>query len=587
MNFIKQIIASFIGTFFSLFLCLIALPIALLIALLTFAVTQNEQHTHKQEEPQIETYACVFNLATPIVEYSSHQSINFSKSTLIDELCSTYKICQAINTSLERSKLLFIYGKLNPNTTLTQVEEIRKAILNHAKQKKVIAYLENPTQLEYYLASAANEIIINPASDFTLKGIASEPIFFGDSIKKYGVKAQVVKSGAYKNLGNMFTENKLSTTDKEHLQQLLDNIWINILKPISKSRNIPVETLKEIANNSPIITAQEAKKLGLVDKLCYSDEVVVMLQKICGKKNESFNSFSLENYNIVAPFNNLNKKVAVVYMSGDIVEDGNYFDISAKRYVQILRKLRFDKDILGVVLRIDSGGGSAYASELIRREVELLAKEKSVVVSAGSMCASGAYWISTAAHKIYADDSTIAGSIGVISILFSIKELANDFGVSFDVVKTEEYANIFSSTKKASPQELEKMQKLVDNTYDRFVELVAKSRKITVEQAKQLADGRVYTGQESIKLKLVDGIQTLNDTISDMLICCRICSDGINGIEEYPQIDIMQNFFNDLEDGSIFVNTPFKFLLDTKNFAQKFDKKSGIYAEIPLKLSIK
>ncbi|MBE6414045.1 MAG: signal peptide peptidase SppA [Verrucomicrobiaceae bacterium] len=579
MKFIKQILASFIGTFLSLFACLIVLPIVLLIALLTFLISNGEK-IEEQIEPPANSYACVFNLATQIKEFPSYQTINFSKNTFLDNTYSTYKICSAIDASLENSKLLFVHGKLNPNTTLAQVEEIRKALALHAKNKKVIIYLENPTQIEYYLATSANEIILNPASDFTLKGIASVPTFFGDTLKKYGVQAQVVKSGAYKNLGNMFTENKLSSTDKQHLQQLLDNLWQNLLVSISKSRNIPIENLKNIASISPIITAKQAKDLRLVDKLCYSDEVVTMLQNLCGKNKDSFNSYPLENYSIVENITQPN--VAVVYMSGDIVDEGNYHTISAKYYVPILRKLRFNKNISGVVLRIDSGGGSAYASELIRREVELLAKEKPVVVSAGSMCASGAYWISTSAHKIYADNTSIVGSIGVISLMFSIKELANDFGITFDTVKTEPYADIFSSAKKASPQELEKIQTLVDNTYERFVQLVAKSRSMSIEQAKQLADGRVYTGQQSINLKLVDGVKQLKDIVQNMANTTNAYS-----VKEYPQIDIMKDFFNNLEDGSIFANTPFKFFLETKNFVKHFDKKNGIYAEVPFKLTIK
>ncbi len=584
MNFIKQLFSTFI----SIFICIVILPIATLISLLIFVISQVGVHHENLEN--INNDIVYYDLSTPIFETPQTEggTIKFfiDKMPTLSPAMSTYDICQAIKNVGENQlhKVLFIHGKLPPEITIAQVEEIRSSILKLSKTKQVIAYLENPTQLEYFLASAASSIVLNPASDFTFKGMSANPMFLGDAFKKYGIQAQVIKSGKHKNFANIFTENKLDETDKQHLRELIDSIWGNVLSSISASRKIPLATLKSITVKNPIMTAQEALSYGFVNKLSYADEMIETLSKICRQDSKTFNEREKLDITTLKPFSMTNENLALVYMTGDIVEMGERDTISADKYVPLLQEIRENDEFKAVVVRIDSGGGSAYASEQIRRELSLLSKTKPVVVSMGSTCASGGFWIATAATKTFADETTITGSIGVVSVIFSAEKLANDFGITFDNVKTSPFADIFNSSRETSPEAIAKIKPLLDDTYNRFVKLLSSSRKMREQDALALADGRVYTGAQAKKLNLCDEIGNLENAI---VVAKNMANLDKISIKQFPETDVIDDFFAKFENVGIFSKSKnAKIIRDAKKLIKNFDSKNTLQAKVPFVLSL-
>lgn len=578
-KFARHLIASFISTF----ICIVILPAALLLALLLFGASMLDENAAEFDAANRDDEApvVVYNLSRPVIEGAgaAYFRFPFGGRPALSETLSTFEICSSIRSlaDSETAKALLICGKLPPETSMAQAGEIRAAVEFFAQKKRAIAYLENPTQQEYYLASAATEIILNPASDFTFKGLAATPVFFGDTLKKYGIRAQIIRSGAHKTFGDIFTKNALSPEDKEILGGVLKSIWQNMLADIARSRGADADNLAAIAAQKPIMTAAQAVKAGFADKLMARAEFAESLAKKYGARGGSFRRTP-----IAADTGGAPDSIAVVYMEGDIETGSSPDGIAADRYCALIRKLARDKNVKAVVLRIDSGGGSAYASEILRREISLAAKKKPVVASMGGACASGAYWLSTAASATFADSATITGSIGVISVLFSVEELANGFGITFDEVKTSPYADIFSASRQATAGEIALMQPILAEIYETFAKLVADARKMPLADVKRLADGRIFTGAQAVKLNLADKIGGIVDAVerAKKLANLQECS-----VVQYPQPDPLKEFFGLFETSDIFAKYPR--LKELLRCASAPEFKSGIKAKMPFALKIK
>ena len=342
---------------------------------------------------------------------------------------STFDICAKIRAAAADLSVnaLLIKGSAADSPSgmsLAQASEIRAAIEKFSEKGKVAyAYLENPCFADYYLASAAGAVIMNPFGSMEYKGLALQSVFLGGAMKKYGIGVALVKSGEFKSAGEMFTSDKMPESQKAHLSKVLQSLWSGCQSQISASRGIPEAALSKIAREKAVFSAYDAKKFGFVDELMYADTLIEMLKTTYGEKGNTFKNLNIRDYSL--PVNYDTSKIAVVALEGEICEDSALSSrMSAKKIAGILRRIRADKYVKAVVLRIDSPGGSAYASEIVRREVEALSQKVKVVASFGSTAASGAYWISTAAHKICADASTITGSIGVFSVGFDIEKIA-------------------------------------------------------------------------------------------------------------------------------------------------------------------
>jgi len=418
---------------------------------------------------------------------------------------------------------VLLLGNLTPRLTgsgFAALREIRAALSDfRASGKPVIAYIDYATTRDYYLASAANEIVIDPYGMILMPGLASQPIFYAGAFEKYGVGVQVTRVGKYKSYVEPFTRTDMSQENREQLQKLLDDLWGTLTADIGRARGITPESIQATVDAEGLIKPPAASRAHLVDKVAYRDEVIERLKKETGvtSPTESFKQIPLGVYARTAvhpPVPTGAGRVAIVYAEGDIVDgEGDSTEVGGARFAREIRSLREDSSVKAIVLRVNSPGGSVTASETIQRELRLARKSKPVIVSMGSYAASGGYWISAYGDRIFAEPTTITGSIGVFGIQFNLQKLANDHGFTFDSVKTGKYADSITIARPLTDDELAVMQRQVDWIYSQFIAKVAEGRKLKANFVEEIAQGRVWSGTEAKKLGLVDELGGLNDAI--------------------------------------------------------------------------
>ena len=432
---------------------------------------------------------------------------------------------QALEKAAKNDKIEGIYmegGILSAYPA--EVQELRQALLKFKKSGKwIIAYADTYSRSAYYLCSVADKVYLNPIGMLDWSGLSSNPMFFTGLMKKLGIKMQVFKVGTYKSAVEPYIAEQMSDANREQVSSYQQSIWNNMLKDVAKSRKTTVEALNSLADSLTILSGPEASvKGGLVDKLCYQDEVKKILKnKAKMEEDESLRFVSISD---VAMSEELNDKVddeiAVYYAYGEIKEDitGGFAQesaITSKQMTKDLQELREDDDVKAVVLRVNSPGGSAYASEQIWREVQLLSKEKPVIVSMGALAASGGYYISCGANKIFAEPTTLTGSIGIFGMIPDATELLTDkLGLSFDVVKTNAHSDFGAMGRPLNESECRLMQAYINQGYELFTGRVAQGRKISQDSVKAVAEGRVWTGEQAMKIGLVDKLGNLNDAIA-------------------------------------------------------------------------
>ncbi len=438
---------------------------------------------------------------------------------------------------------MYIYGNVESASTTgyANLKEVREALQRFkAAGKKIIAYDVNWREREYYLGSVADTIALHPLGGFELNGLSSESAFYAGALQKFGVGVQVTRVGKYKSAVEPFLLDKRSPESREQTETLLKDLWSELLTASGKDRNLSVQQLQTIADTQGLLNPQEALDRKLVTKLAYQDEVIADLKKLTGsdEDSKSFRQVSLKSYAEVAEAKleeRVSKnQVAVVYAEGEIVNgQGSAGQVGGDRLARQLRQLRQNDDVKAVVLRVNSPGGSAIASDVIQREVILTRKAKPVVVSMGSVAASGGYWIATYADRIFAEPNTITGSIGVFGILPNFQALSNNNGVTWDVVKTGRFADTQTLSRPKNPQELALIQKSVDQIYDQFLNKVSESRKLNRSKVAELAQGRVWSGQRAKDLGLVDELGGLDSAVRDAAKRAKLNDDW--RLEEYPK----------------------------------------------------
>ena len=437
------------------------------------------------------------------------------------------KVLDAIERAKTDSDIsaLLLHGNLlqgGYGSGLAAISEIRQALEDFKTSgKPVYAYLVAPSQKDYYLATVADEIWINPFGMISLNGLATNGPFLGSTLKKYGIGVQTTRVGAYKSAVEMFTRTSMSTADREQKTTLLNDLWHTQLAEIGDSRKIDSTKILQLSNEQAFFTAADAQAANLVDTVAYLDELIDHLSDTYAYSSpiKSFQQVDLIDYATARGFewdtaSTTGERIAIVYAEGDII-DGDYAPnyIGGDWLASELRRLRKDADVKAVVLRVNSPGGSALASEVIQRETRLLAAQKPLIVSMGSYAASGGYWIAAYADKIYAQPYTITGSIGVFGLVFNIKEAAENFAIQFDGVKTSPFADIYSASRPRTTEEMALIQKFTDEIYDAFIEKVAEGRSLQPTQVRELAQGRVWSGLSAQTLSLVDEMGGLNRAI--------------------------------------------------------------------------
>ena len=437
------------------------------------------------------------------------------------------KIVDAINRAQTDSDIsaLLLHGNLlqgGYGSGLAAISEIRQALEDFkASGKPVYAYLVTPSQKDYYLATVADEIWINPFGMISLNGLATNGPFLGNTLEKYGIGVQTTRVGTYKSAVEMFTRTSMSTADREQKTTLLNDLWQTQLAEIGVSRRIDSNSILQLSNEQAFFTAVDAQTANLVDTVAYLDEFIDHLSDTYQyvDSTKSFQQVDLIDYATARGFegnatSTTGERIAIVYAEGDII-DGNFAPnyIGGDWFASELRRLRMDDEVKAVVLRVNSPGGSALASEVIQRETRLLAEQKPLIVSMGSYAASGGYWIAAYADKIYAQPYTITGSIGVFGLVFNIKEAAENFAIQFDGVKTSPFADIYSASRPRTSEEMALIQKFTDEIYDAFIEKVAEGRSLPATQVRELAQGRVWSGLSAQTLSLVDEMGGLHKAI--------------------------------------------------------------------------
>lgn len=523
---------SFLYSLFGSLTALIILGLGAFVGfllLIGFVVSTNSKAMVKVEAGSV----LVFDLNTAIQDTPPLAELDVAVQEVlgngIQKTTYLLKVLDAIESSEtdENISAIFLHGSLitnNYGSGLAAVSEIRKALESFKSSgKKVYAYIEDPSQKDYYLTSIANEIWLNPFGMVSLNGLATNGPFLGGTLEKYGIGVQTTKVGDYKSAVEVFTRTSMSDADREQRTALLSDLWIELLEEISAARKIEPKDLLRISNEDAFFTAAKAIEAKLADRVGYFDELIDYLSEKYPSTNleNSFQQIDLIDYAKIKGFESYSftqndERIAIVYAEGEIVDGGyapNYIGSDWLAYE--LRHLRQDKAVKAVVLRVNSPGGSAVASEVMQRETRLLAAEKPLIVSMGSYAASGGYWISAYADKIYAQPYTITGSIGVFGLVFNIKDAAEKFAVHFDGVKTSPFADIYSMSRARTTEEMALIQGFTDEIYEAFISKVAEGRSLKIDTVREIAQGRVWSGSSAWSLDLVDEIGGLNDAINE------------------------------------------------------------------------
>jgi protease-4 len=399
-------------------------------------------------------------------------------------------------------------------------EEIRNALIDFKKSGKfIIAYSEVYTQGFYYLASVADKVYINPKGILEFGGFSSQITFLKGALDKLGIEAQIIKVGTFKSAVEPLVLTKMSDANRLQVTSYMGSLYDHFLSGISKSRGINKDSLFNYANEMRIKEPEDALKYKLVDGLKYKDEILNDLKERTGvKAKDDIKSVDIGDYTKSSDDDGKEvstNRIAVVYASGDIAggESGDN-SIGSETISKALRKVRLDSKIKAVVLRVNSPGGSSLASDVIWREVMLTQKVKPVIVSMGDVAASGGYYISCAADSIFAEPNTITGSIGIFAVLPNMQKLFNDkLGVTFDGVKTGKFADIGNTSRPLTPEEKAILQNQVNHGYDDFTKAVATGRHKTQAYINSIGQGRVWTGEQALKIGLVDRLGNIDDAV--------------------------------------------------------------------------
>lgn len=424
---------------------------------------------------------------------------------------------QAIDAAAEDKNIGMIYmTPENVSAGTAQLEEIRAALERFRKSgKPIVAYCENLGNGSYYLASVADKIILDPASESMITGVGSQMIFLKDLFDALGVDVQLIRHGKYKAAGEMYTRSSASPENRLQNEVLLNSIWNSMSSEIAASRGFTQEQFNEWIESLEIVHASEFKEKGLIDETWYKDEVDKYLCEQNGvKKIQEVGFVKINKYASKLKKGSRKNKIAVVYADGEIVNSGSDADIVGSKLANTLRKVREDKKVKAVVFRVNSPGGSAQAAEAIRHELQLLRAEKPVISSYGNYAASGGYWISAESDYIFTDNNTITGSIGVFGLVPSVgNAIRKNLKVNIETVGTSSHTDMMSGMRKLTDDEVEYVQKQIEKIYDDFTSLVSNGRGMSKDSVDAIGQGRVWAGADALNIGLADKKGGLQDAI--------------------------------------------------------------------------
>ncbi|WP_140938708.1 signal peptide peptidase SppA [Sphingobacterium lumbrici] len=501
-------------------------------------------------------------------------------------------ILTRIKAAKEDDNIKGIY--LNPSTVnvgFASLKEIRDALVDFKGAKKfIVAYSEGYSQKAYYLASVADKIYVNPQGAIDFRGLSSSVVFMKDALDKLGVEMQVVKVGTYKSAVEPFLLNEMSQANREQVTSYLTSTYSSFLKDIAEGRQISVDSLRHIADAYLVRNADDAVNYKFADAKLYKDELLDEIKdRLKIDKDKDISAVSLLAYSPKGKASKSKNKIAVLYAYGNIVDgEGTIGSIGGDKLSRELRKLRKDDGIQGIVLRVNSPGGSALASDMIWREVDLIRKVKPVMVSMGDYAASGGYYIAAAADSIFAEENTLTGSIGVFGVIPNFKGLLNDkLGIHVDEVSTGKFSNLMSDVDRPmSAEERSIVQMEVGRVYNTFMQRVADGRKISIERVDSIGQGRVWTGSQALELGLVDKIGDVQRAVQAVAYKAKLTDYTI--IELPEREDPLSSIFSISKEKIktwLFaeeIGDYHKYVFEIRNVLQN----TGIQARIPYTIEI-
>ncbi|RNC91816.1 MAG: signal peptide peptidase SppA [Allomuricauda sp.] len=586
MKFLRNLLAAILG-------CLIAFGILFVMFFIFTALLGSANDGVQVKDNSI----LELSFSGPIYDYVGKDDSDpfasfFDEGAGLDEILHTLEVAQQDNKimgiSLKTSFLL---------AGIAQSQEIRKALADFkANGKFVYAHADFYTQKDYYLASVADSLFLTPEGAMDFKGLASEVLYYKDLQEKSGIKMEVIRHGKYKSAVEPFLSDTMSDENRAQIQELITSLWSSLLEDISESRNISVDDLNTIADTLGARLPRYAVASGLIDGNLYKDEYEQLLRDQLGLGDgEKINYVRFDDYRKVAKNKNLKSgtdKIAVIYAQGEIYYgEGDKDFIGQGSINKALKKARENDNIKAIVLRVNSPGGNALTADLIWRELKLTKQEKPVVVSFGNLAASGGYYIGVVGDKIFAEPTTITGSIGVFGTIPNVHGLATDIGINAEQVGTNKNSIDYSVFEPMTDAFRATVQEGIEQTYDTFLERVAEGRGMTVADVDAVAQGRVWSGVDALRLGLVDELGSLDDAIK---AAAELADLSNYGIRKYPRYksdfeQFMANFSSaKTAMGEAFVkeqvgDDAYRLLREFKQMTQQ----EGIQVRIPYSLNIK
>ena len=511
-NFLKTTFAVIIGSMIALLIC----------SFLFIGIIGSLAALGESSEPVVPSRAILkIDFSTPVTDLGQEdamkafQSLSFSSAKPLGIL----KAVKAIEYAASDPAIKFIY--INPNQMnigMANLEEVRMALYNFRKSgKAIITYADNFSQGAYYLASVSDKIYINADGSGAMVGIGSTLMFFKDLLDKLGIEVQLIRHGKFKAAAEQYVASGISKENYEQNKEMLDSIWETWISEIGESRDIDPEHLNALVDDLKLYSANSLKEHGLVDDVVTRDQMLGTLCSLFGAdRDKDLKMISLAKYAdaVVKPNVRAKGKIAVIYADGEITMS-DPAGLSAKKFYPIIREAAKDSSIKAVVLRVNSPGGDAQAAEILNKELQLLRSSKPLVVSMGEYAASGGYWIAANADRIFADNTTITGSIGVFSLGMSIgKGLKEHLKINVAEISSNKHSNMLSGINGMDSEEIAFMQGMVEDIYTKFTSLVAQGRDLTVEYVDEVGQGRVWTGADAIQRRLADERGGIIDAIN-------------------------------------------------------------------------
>lgn len=540
-QFFKFLLASFLGSALLLIVLFFLGFGALLNSTTNTANIRPNSLLYMDLNYNIPDRTCEDNITNTLRGFNSESNDMSGMNDIISNIKAAAKDPNISGIFLELSSI---------GTSTANIEEIRNELLRFRESGKfVITYSENMSQGAYFLATAGDEIYINPDGMLDIHGMASQVIFYKKLLDKLDIEMQIVRgpNNKFKSAVEPYFLEKMSDANREQMDKLLNSVWYQVLSDINKTRNISIKRINELADKLALtFDANLALEEGFIDGLYYRDQIIARIKELAGiESTKKINILTNSQYSQLRPAEETYPdKIAVIYASGQIYDgEGDDTKIGSVTLSKAIREARENKKVKAIVMRVNSPGGSALASEVIRREVELAKAEKPFIISMGNYAASGGYWISTEGDRIFADPTTLTGSIGVFGTFPNAKQFLNEkIGITVDVAKTNKNADYGSIAEPLTPYQKAMLQKYVGNTYNDFTSLVARTRGLRQSYVDSIGQGRVWSGSDALELGLVDELGGLENAID---YAANQASLTNYSIKTYPkQQDILQSIMN-------------------------------------------